>query len=151
MNKEEKDRIIKNYISPDATVEYLLIEKTDNQYKVINDDQGYQMGFFNLFFTGTAKNYELATFKKELTEELNYSVKTYDTFKNNNFILKDYKFGFVDNDKNIKVFHEMDGRFFEYLRISLRNLLIVGKNFDIENFKHHKIFNHWFDEYTNRY
>ncbi|TXT65813.1 MAG: hypothetical protein BAJALOKI1v1_380021 [Promethearchaeota archaeon] len=149
MNEEKQEHIIENYISPDAIVDYLFIEKVEEQHKLINDDQGYQMGFFNLFFTGSTKNYELNIFKKQLAEELDTSLKTYDRFQNTHFIIEHYKFGFVDNDKQISLFREMDEEFFEYFKRTLRNLLIIGQNFDIERFQHHEIFNYWFDEYSN--
>jgi hypothetical protein len=36
----DNDKILENYIEPDATVEYLFVEKAEEQVKVINDDQG---------------------------------------------------------------------------------------------------------------
>ncbi|MFX1366047.1 MAG: hypothetical protein ACFFCE_18375 [Promethearchaeota archaeon] len=146
----DKDKILENYVEPDITIEYIFIEKADKQVKPINDDQGYLMGFFNLFITGTFKNDNLKDFKKMLLDELNYCVKTYDHFKSEDIDLEEYKFGLIDNDRNVKEFNEMDEVFFQALLGSLRNLMIVDKNFDIEEFKLHKIFNRWFDEYTNR-
>ena len=146
----DKEKILENYVEPDITIEYIFVEKADKQEKPINADQGYLMGFFNLFITGTFKNDNLKDFKAKLLNELNYSVKTYDHFKSERINLGHYKFGIVDNDRNVTEFNEMDEAFFQALLASLRNLMIVGKNFDIEKFKLHEIFNLWFDKYTNR-
>lgn len=78
------------------------------------------------------------------------SVKTYDHYKSETIELNDYKFGLVDNDKHVTEFKVMDDVFFTFLMESLRNLMIIGTNFDIEAFKDHEIFNDWFDNYTNR-
>ncbi len=145
-----KEKILENYVEPDITIEYIFVEKADEQIKPINDDQGYLMGYFSLFITGTFKNDNLNDFKTLLLNELNYSVKTYDHFKSEMINLNDYKFGLINNDKNVTEFNEMDEVFFQALLASLRNLMIVGKNFDIEKFKFHEIFNLWFDKYTNR-
>ncbi len=145
-----KEKILENYVEPDITIEYIFVEKADEQIKPINDDQGYLMGYFSLFITGTFKNDNLNDFKTLLLNELNYSVKTYDHFKSERINLNDYKFGLINNDKNVTEFNEMDEVFFQALLASLRNLMIVGKNFDIEKFKFHEIFNLWFDKYTNR-
>jgi hypothetical protein len=45
----------------------------------------------------------------------------------------------------------MDELFFKALIGSLRNLIIVGINFNIEKFKTHEIFNRWFDNFTNKF
>ncbi|MFX0034335.1 MAG: hypothetical protein ACFE9I_01685 [Candidatus Hermodarchaeota archaeon] len=145
-----KEKIFENYVEPDITIEYIFVEKADEQIKPINDDQGYLMGFFSLFITGTFKNDNLNDFKTMVLNELNYSVKTYDHFKSERINLNDYKFGLINNDKNVTEFNEMDEVFFQALLASLRNLMIVGKNLDIEKFKFHEIFNLWFDKYTNR-
>ena len=92
----------------------------------------------------------LTAFKDLLLDEINYSVKTYDHFKSERVDLKDYKFGIVDNEKNVKVFDLMDEEFFNTLISSIRNLMIVGKNFDIEKFKEHQLFDKWFDKFSNR-
>jgi hypothetical protein len=146
----DEEEILENYVEPDITVEYIFIEKAENQIKPINDDQGYQMGYFNLFITGKFKNDNLEAFRKLILDELNFSVKEYDHFKSEKIDLNDYKLGLVDNEKNIKEFNVMDEVFFKALIDSLRNLMIVGKNFDIEKFKRHHLFNKWFDKYTNR-
>ncbi len=146
----DEEEIQDNIIDPDITVEYIFIEKAEEQIKPINDDQGYQMGFFNLFVSGSFKNDNLTEFKKQVLFELDFSVKEYEHFKSEKLDLNDYKFALVDNDKHIIEFHIMDEAFFTALLASLRNLMIVGKNFDIEKFKRHEIFNEWFDKYTNR-
>ncbi|MFX1470285.1 MAG: hypothetical protein ACFFB8_16710 [Promethearchaeota archaeon] len=146
----DEEKILEPYIEPDITIEYIFIEKADKQIKPINNDQGYLMGFFNLFITGTFKNDNLNDFKTMLLNELNYSVRTYDHFKSEKIDLDDYKFGLIDNDKNVTEFNEMDEEFFQALLASLRNLMIVGKNFNIEKFKFHEIFDRWFDKYTTR-
>lgn len=146
----DKEKIIENYVEPDIIVEYIFIEKADKQIKPINDDQGYQMGFFDLFISGQFKNNNLTAFKDLLLDEINYSVKTYDHFKSERVDLKDYKFGIVDYEKNVKVFDLMDEEFFNTLISSIRNLMIVGKNFDIEKFKEHQLLDKWFNKFSNR-
>ena len=138
------------YLEPDFIVEYIFIEKADEQIKPINDDQGYQMGFFNVFNSRDLKNDNRDAFKSQILNELNYCVKTYDHFKSEEIKLGDYKFGLVDNDQNISEFDVIDENFFQFLLASLRNLMIVGKNFSYENFKLHHIFNYCFDNYTNK-
>ncbi|NHJ20226.1 MAG: hypothetical protein EAX91_04720 [Candidatus Lokiarchaeota archaeon] len=146
----DNDNTLENYVEPDAVIEYIFIERAEEQNKPINDDQGYIMGFFNIFFSGTFKNNYLAEFKNQILNELNYSLKTYDHFKSKAIDMTLYKFGLVDNERNITEFTEMSESFFKELIASLRNLMIVGNNFDIENFKRHHIFNQWFDTYTNK-
>ena len=146
----DKEKILENYVELDFTIEYIFIEKAEEQIKPINDDQGYLMGFFNIFISGKLKNDNLIDFKQRVLQELNYCVKTYDHFKSEKIDLDNYKFGLVDNDKNVMDFNKMNDDFFKALLTSLRNLMIVGKNFDIEKFKTHEIFNLWFDKYTNR-
>ncbi|MFX1596487.1 MAG: hypothetical protein ACFFBK_10550, partial [Promethearchaeota archaeon] len=77
----DEEKILEPYIEPDITIEYIFIEKADKQIKPINNDQGYLMGFFNLFITGTFKNDNLNDFKTMLLNELNYSLRTYDHYK----------------------------------------------------------------------
>ena len=146
----DEEKIIENYVEPDIIVEYIFIEKADKQIKPINDDQGYQIGFFNLFISGQFRNDDLTAFKGLLLEELNYSIKTYENFKSESLDLNDYKFALVDNYKNIREFDVMYELFFEALIESIRNLIIVGKNFNLEKFKHHEIFNEWFEKYSNK-
>ncbi len=146
----DKEKILENYVEPDITIEYIFIEIADEQIKPINDDQGYMMGFFNLFVTGNYKNDNLEAFKELLLFEFNYSVKTYDHFKSEQIALNEYKFALVDNNQNVTEFQVMDEAFFKALIASLRNLMIVGKNFNIENFKHHNLYIEWFDKYTNK-
>ena len=146
----DKQKVFENYVEPDITVEYIFIERVIEQNKSINDDQGYLMGFINIFISGTLKNNNLIAFKTQILDELNYSVKTYDHFKSETIDLTEYKFGLVDNDKKFTEFRVMDDVFFKALMDSLRNLMIVGTNFNIEKFKAHDIFNLWFDKYTNR-
>ncbi|MFW9877660.1 MAG: hypothetical protein ACFFG0_31625 [Candidatus Thorarchaeota archaeon] len=145
-----KDKILENYVEPDFTIEYIFIEKAEKQLKPFNDDQGYLMGFVNMFISGTFKNDNLLAFKTQILDELNYSVKTYDHFKSEAIDLDEYKFGLVDNDRIVTEFKVMNDAFFKSMIDSLRNLMIVGTNFDIEKFKTHEIFNDWFDNYTNR-
>lgn len=146
----DEEKIFENYVEPDITVEYIFIERAEDQIKSINDDQGYLMGFFNIFISGTFKNDNLLAFKTQLLDELNYSVKTYDHFKSEAIDLSKYKFGLVDNDRTITEFKVMNDAFLKALIASLRNLMIVGSNFNIEKFKANDIFNHWFDNYTNK-
>ncbi|KKK41606.1 hypothetical protein LCGC14_0704340 [marine sediment metagenome] len=146
----DEDKIRENYVEPDITIDYIFIEKAGTQIKPINDDQGYQMGFFSLFVSGKIENDNLMDFKKLMLDELNYSVKIYDHFKSNKVNLGDYKFALVDNNKNVSEFAELDKKLFLALIASQRNLMIVGKNFSIKDFKRHHLFIQWFDEHTNR-
>ena len=146
----EKDNNLENIVEPDITIEYIFIERAANQVKPINDDQGYSMGFFNLFTSGEFKNDNVLAFKTQLLQELNYSVKTYDHFTSEAIDLSVYKYGLVDNDRIVTEFIIMDEAFFKAMVDSLRNLMIVGANFNIEKFKTHELFNQWFDNYTNR-
>ncbi|TFG05194.1 MAG: hypothetical protein EU536_02810 [Promethearchaeota archaeon] len=141
--------IMDNYVTPHATVEFLFVEKAERQIEPINEDQGYIMAYINMFFTGQFANNNLSMFKALLEDELNFSVKE-SYFQNKEVDLRDYKFYLIDNEKNTREFLEMSEDFFEELMASLRNLLIVGKNFEIEPFKNHEIFLRWFDEYSNR-
>ena len=84
-------------------------------------------------------------------DELNFSVSDSDYFMNKSVHLDDYKFFLIDNDKNATEFAVMDEAFYEAMMKSLRNLVIVGKNFDLEPFKHHEIFLEWFEKYSNRF
>ncbi|MBY9010743.1 MAG: hypothetical protein KGD70_00035 [Candidatus Lokiarchaeota archaeon] len=145
-----KDKILENYREPDVIIEYIFIERAEKQIKPINDDQGYQMGYFNVFFSGTFKNDNFLSFKTQLIDELNYSVKTYDHFNSETVDLNCYKFGLVDNDRNVSEFKVLNEAFLKDLISSLRNLMIVGTNFAIEKFMSHDIFNRWFGNYTNR-
>lgn len=146
----DQDKVLEKNVEPDFTVEYIFIERAEKQVKPINDDQGYLMGFFNVFISGEFKNNNVLAFKTQLLNELNYSVKTYDHFKSEAIDLSEYKFGLVNNDRIVTEFTIMNEAFFKALMESLRNLMIVGANFNIEKFKAHEIFNQWFDNYTNR-
>ena len=146
----DKDNILENYVEPDISIQYIFIERAEKQVKPINDDQGYLMGFINVFISGEFKNDNVLAFKTQLLNELNYSVKTYDHFKSEAIDLSEYKFALVNNDRIVTEFTIMNEAFFKALMESLRNLMIVGANFNIEKFKTHEIFNQWFDNYTNR-
>jgi hypothetical protein len=145
-----KEKILDNYVEPDATVEYLFVERAEKQVTPINDDQGYLMGFINLFYSGDCKNDSLQAFKEILTDSLNYSLKDSDYFKVKNVNFNEYKFGLVDPTQEIDEFAIMDEAFLEALKASWMNLVIVGKNFDLAQFKNHPIFLEWFDDYANR-
>ncbi len=146
----DKNNSLENFVEPDISIQYIFIERAEKQVKPINDDQGYLMGFFNVFISGEFKNDNVLAFKTQLLNELNYSVKTYDHFKSEAIDLSEYKFGLVNNDRIVTEFTIMNEAFFKVLMESLRNLMIVGANFNIEKFKTHEIFNQWFDNYTNR-
>ena len=146
----DRDNILENYVEPDITIEYIFIERAEKQVKPINDDQGYLMGFINIFFSGKFKNDNLLTFQTQLLNELNYSVKNYDHFKSESINLCEYKYGLVNNDRIVTEYELMNEAFFKALMDSLGNLMIVGTNFNIEKFKRHEIFDEWFDNYTNR-
>ena len=146
----DKDKNLDNYIECDIGIEYIFIERAEKQIKPINDDQGYLMGFFNVFISGKFKNDNLPAFKSQLLNELNYSVKTNNHFTSEAIDLSEYKFGLVDNERIVTEFTIMDDAFFKAMMDSLRNLMIVGANFNIEKFKTHELFNKWFDKYTKR-
>lgn len=148
-NGFDEEKILENYEEPDVAVEYLFIEKTDRQIKVINDDQGYMMGVVNLYFTGKFPNANLPAFKTILLEELNLSLEDLYGTKEKSVDFADYKFYLIDNDQNATEFAILDESFFEALLASLRNLVIVGNNFDLAAFKEHSIFRDWFDQYSN--
>ena len=146
----DKDDSLENYVEPDISLQYIFIERAEKQVKPINDDQGYLMGFFNVFICGKFKNDNMPAFKTRVLGELNFSVKTYDHFTSEAIDLSEYKFGLVDNDRIVTEFSIMDEAFYKAMMDSLRNLMIVGANFDIEKFKTQELFNQWFDKYTNR-
>jgi hypothetical protein len=135
-----------NSESPLAKVEYIFVEKAEKQEKTINDEQGYLMGFINLF----SKDDNFTAFKMLVHNELNFSIKNQDYFKNKEVDLNDYKFALVDNDRKFLTFEQIDEPFYKALKDSLRNLLIVGKIFNIEEFKHLEIFDDWYENYSNR-
>ena len=137
---------MKNFENPDAKVEYLFVEKVENQEKTINDEQGYLIGFINLFF----KEVDYKAFKTLVHDQLNLAVKHSDYFQNKEINLDDYQFVLVDNEKNFQIFETIDEPFYEAFVASLRNLLIVGKNFDNVEFKYHDIFYDWYENYSNR-
>ena len=146
----DKDEILEKNTESDITVQYIFIERAEKQVKSINDDQGYLMGFINVFISGRFKNDNALAFKTQILSELNYSVKTYDHFKSEAIDLSEYKFGLINNDRIVTEYSVMNEAFFKALMDSLRNLMIVATNFNIEKFKSHEIFNQWFDNYTNR-
>jgi len=147
----DEEKMMDNIVEPDAIVEYLFVEKAETQLKAINDDQGYIMAYMNIFFSGEFTNNTLKAFKTLLLDELIFSLNDLNYFKNKSVDLDDYKFFLIDNDKNSTEFAVMDEKFFESLIKSMRNLVIVGKNFDLEKFKHHEIFEEWFEKYSNRF
>jgi hypothetical protein len=138
---------MENFESPDAKVEYIFIERVEKQEKTINDEQGYLIGFINLIF----KEVDYKAFKTLVQDQLNLAVKHSDYFQNKEINLDDYQFVLVDNEKNYQIFDVIDKFFYEALVASLRNLMIVGKNFDIEEFKYHDIFYDWYENYSNRF
>jgi len=138
---------MENFESPDAKVEYLFIQRVEKQEKTINDEQGYLIGFINLFF----KEVDYKSFKILIQDQLNLAVKYSDYFQNREINLDDYKFALVDNENNYQIFDVIDEFFYEALVASLRNLMIEGKNFDIEEFKYHDIFYDWYENYSNRF
>ena len=137
----DKDNILENYVEPDISIQYIFIERAEKQVKPINDDQGYLLGFFNVFISGEFKNDNVLAFKTQLLNELNYCVKNYDHFTSEAIDLSEYKFGLVNNDRIVTEFTIMDEAFYKVLMDSLRNLMIVGANFNIEKFKTHELFN----------
>jgi len=108
------------------------------------------MAYIPINFTGPFENNNLTAFKKLLQEEINFSLQDLKNSKNESVNFDDYTFYLVDNDKNTVEFSVMDEIFFDALMASLRNLVIAGKNFDLESFKQHPLFLEWFDKYSNK-
>ena len=63
-----RDRILEKNVEPDITVEYIFIERAEKQVKPINDDQGYLMGFINIFISGRFKNDNVLAFKTQILD-----------------------------------------------------------------------------------
>ncbi len=136
-----------NYIEPVATVEYLFIERADEQVKPLNDDQGWISGYFNIFSSGKDANDNLNDFKKLVVSELNYILNEYENFNEKEFIPEKHVFYLVENGKFVKEFIQIDDVFYTALRASSHNLMIVGTNFDVQAFSEHEIFRTWVKEY----
>ncbi len=136
-----------NYIEPVATVEYLFIERADEQVKPLNDYQGWISGYFNIFSSGKDANDNLNDFKKLVVSELNYILNEYENFNEKEFIPEKYVFYLVENGKFVKEFIQIDDVFYTALRASSHNLMIVGTNFDVQAFSEHEIFRTWVKEY----
>ncbi len=139
--------IREKYIEPIATVEYLFIERADEQVKPINDDQGWLSGYFNIFNSGKDANDNLNDFKKLVVSELDYILKEYENFTEKTFILEKYVFYLVEKGQFAKEFSTFDELFYAALRSSSHNLMIVGNNFDVQAFSDHEIFRTWIKEY----
>ncbi len=137
-----------NYIEPVATVEYLFIEHADKQFTLINQDQGWISGYFNIFGNGSQDfNDNWVEFKKLVVSELNYILAEYQNFNEKAFNPEKYLFYLVENGKFAKEFPNFDEIFYSALRSSSHNLMIVGKNFDVQAFADHEIFRTWVKEY----
>ncbi|MDD1778747.1 MAG: hypothetical protein LUQ65_11330 [Candidatus Helarchaeota archaeon] len=108
------------------------------------------MGNIFLNFTGEFADANLSGFKRQLHEDLNFSLQNLYNSKEKSVDFADYKFYLIDNDKNATEFAVLDDVFFDALLTSLRNVVIVGKNFDLGAFKEHSLFHEWFDKYSNR-
>lgn len=145
----DEEKILANYKEPDINIEYLFIERAPEQVKVINDDQGYMYLHYAIMLAVKFSNDNVERVRKDILEELNYCVKTYDYFKSEKIDLGEYKLGIVDDDMNIAEYDTFDGQFYEALKASTRNFAIYGRNFDIHSFKYHEIFTKWFDKYSN--
>jgi hypothetical protein len=146
----DEDNILANYKEPDINIEYMFIEKAPEQVKVINDDQAYMYLHYAIMLNGKFSNDNVERVRKDILEELNYCVKTYDYFTSEKIDLGEYKLGIVDDDMNIAEHDAFDDHFYEALKASTRNFAIYGRNFDIHAFTHHDIFTKWFEKYTNR-
>ncbi|OLS14828.1 MAG: hypothetical protein RBG13Loki_1587 [Promethearchaeota archaeon CR_4] len=138
-----------NYVKMEATVEYLFIEYREMQEKPINSDQAWICGFINIFRNSEDFNDDIADFKKMLVEEFGYIVLTYDYFTRKTFSLEQYKFILVEEGKITREFQQSNEEFYDALRSSSHNLMIVGKNFDAQAFTQHRIFRGWVEEYCN--
>ncbi|MFX0070795.1 MAG: hypothetical protein ACFFAO_06870 [Candidatus Hermodarchaeota archaeon] len=147
----DKDQIFENYVEPDATIEYFFLEKSEEHVRCVDNNRGYLYGFINISFSGEFKNDNVTSFRELIEDELNFCIKENEYFVSENIDFNDYKFGIVDNYENITEYEIMDEIFFSDLIKSLRNLLIVGKNYDWEEIKRHNIFHEWFEKYTNRF
>ncbi len=135
------------FVEPVATVEYLFVERAETQVKPLNDDQGWIGGFFNIFNSGADANDNPNEFKKLVVGELNSILVEYENFNEKTFVPEDYLFYLVENGNIAKEFSEFDEKFYAALRSSSHNLLIVGKNFDVQAFTGHEIFRTWVKEY----
>ncbi len=137
-----------NYIEPVATVEYLFVEHADKQLTLINQDQGWISGYFNIFGKGSQDfNDNWTEFEKLVVSELNYIVAEYENFNEKAFDPEKYVFYLVENGKFAKEFPNFDEVLYTALRSSSHNLMIVGKNFDVQAFADHEIFRTWVKEY----
>ncbi len=144
------EKALDNYIEPIATVEYLFIEWADKQVKVLNDDQGWLSGYFNIFNKGTDANDNLTAFKNLVIKELNYILKEYENFNEKEFVHNNYVFYLVENGQFAKEFAQLDELFYAALRSSSHNLMIVGKNFDVQAFSDNEIFHTWVREFCHK-
>jgi hypothetical protein len=135
------------YVEPIATVEYLFIERVDKQVKYINDNQGWISGFFKIFNRGKDTNDNLSAFKSLVVQELNYILNEYENFNEREFVLENYVFYLVEKGTFAKEFAQFDDSFYAALRSSSHNLMIVGKNFDVQAFSEHEIFRTWVKEF----
>ena len=140
-----------SYNGPTFILKFLLIEKAEEQIKTINDDQAYLCGRINLFLYGPFHNMRYGAIKSYVPYEIEDSMKKNDSFMTKKFQEEDYKFALIEKDKSFNEFEEIDYKFYVAFLDSLKNLLIAGKNFDIEEFTHHEIFNEWFDNHANTY
>ncbi|MHA1733137.1 MAG: hypothetical protein ACTSU5_14410 [Promethearchaeota archaeon] len=50
------EMILENAVEPDASIEYLFVEKDDAGCYELEGDWGYLMGFLNLFLSGEFRN-----------------------------------------------------------------------------------------------
>jgi len=141
----------RGYDGADRKVQFLLIENVEEQIKPINDDQANHIGSLNLFYSRSFANASLSIFKDFALYEFEEIMKKNDSFKSKKFQEEDYKFALVDINKEITEYDAFDEVFFEVFMDSLMNIMIVGKNFDIEKFKQHVIFIEWFDNKANKY
>jgi hypothetical protein len=143
VDKKTKQTIVSNYREPDATVQYLFVEKVDEQHQPLNDDQGYMSGYINLFSTGEWRNADAAHFQALLRDEIVYSVMTYEYFTNRSVDFAECKFAIVLDATHLKEAKAIDQPFFEALMSSTRRLLVAGDNFDFHAFSSHRIFTEW--------
>ncbi len=135
------------FIEAVATIEYLFIEHADKQANPINANQGWISGYFNIFNSGKDFNDNWVEFKKLVVSELNYILTEYENFTEKAFDPENYVCYLVENGKFAKEFPNFDENFYKTLRSSSHNLMIVGKNFDVQAFADHEIFRTWVKEY----
>ena len=133
------DKIPTTNAEPDAILEYFFVDKDFDQEDPVKYKKGTFYDSIDLFFTGKNKNADLATFRNLLPLKVRARADELIYFEDRAIDLRDYKYGVIDEDKKITEFDSIDENFFNALKKTLK-LIIFGKDFDLERFKTHKVF-----------